>query len=83
LHTIEFFPEEGKYHFDGHASCGISLSPEQSKKNNNVCPKCKKPLVIGVLNRVQELADRPYGFVPQAQFFIKASFLWRKLLRTP
>jgi len=64
LYTIEFFPEEGKYHFDGHANCGISLSPEESKKYDNVCPKCKKPLVIGVLNRVQELADRPYGFVP-------------------
>jgi len=64
LYTIEFFPEEGKYHFDGHASCGISLSPEKSKKYNNICPKCKKPLVIGVLNRVQELAARPYGFMP-------------------
>jgi uncharacterized protein (TIGR00375 family) len=72
LHTIEFFPEEGKYHFDGHASCGISLSPEQSKKYNNVCPKCKKPLVIGVLNRVQELADRPYGFVPPSAIFYKS-----------
>lgn len=64
LYTIEFFPEEGKYHFDGHSGCGISLSPEESKRYNNICPKCKKPLVIGVLNRVQELAVRPYGFVP-------------------
>lgn len=47
LYTIEFFPEEGKYHFDGHASCGISLTPAQSKKYKNICPKCKKPLVIG------------------------------------
>ena len=63
LYTIEFFPEEGKYHYDGHRLCNISLSPSQSKKYNNICPKCKKPLTIGVLNRVEELADRPEGFV--------------------
>ena len=65
LYTIEFFPEEGKYHFDGHATCQLSFSPEQSKKYNNLCPKCGKPLVIGVLNRVAELADREEGFKPQ------------------
>ncbi|MCX6721189.1 MAG: endonuclease Q family protein [Candidatus Staskawiczbacteria bacterium] len=65
LYTIEFFPEEGKYHYDGHALCNLSLSPEQSKKYNNICPKCGKPLVIGVLNRVEELADSPEGFVPK------------------
>jgi uncharacterized protein (TIGR00375 family) len=65
LHTIEFFPEEGKYHYDGHRLCNLSLSPEESKGYNNICPKCKKPLVIGVLNRVAELADRPLGFVPE------------------
>ncbi|MCX6720820.1 MAG: endonuclease Q family protein [Candidatus Staskawiczbacteria bacterium] len=65
LYTIEFFPEEGKYHYDGHRLCGISYSPRQSKKNKNICPKCKKKLVIGVLNRVEELADRPEGFVPK------------------
>ncbi|MBI1984898.1 MAG: hypothetical protein HYS60_02180 [Candidatus Wildermuthbacteria bacterium] len=64
LHTIEFFPEEGKYHYDGHRLCQVSMAPEESKKNNNMCPKCKKPLVIGVLNRVEELADRPEGFTP-------------------
>jgi len=63
LYTIEFFPEEGKYHYDGHRLCDLSLTPEQSKKYNNICPKCAKPLVIGVLNRVAELADRPEGFV--------------------
>lgn len=65
LYTIEFFPEEGKYHFDGHKDCSLSLSPSQSKKYNNICPVCAKPLVIGVLNRVEELADRPEGFVPK------------------
>ncbi len=57
--TIEFFPEEGKYHFDGHRVCGIVFSPEESKKRNNICPKCGKGLTIGVLNRVHKLADRP------------------------
>ena len=65
LYTIEFFPEEGKYHYDGHRTCNLSLSPTQSKKYNNICPKCKKPLVIGVLNRVEELADRAEGFIPK------------------
>jgi len=65
LYTIEFFPEEGKYHYDGHRLCNISLTPKESKKYNNICPKCKKPLVIGVLNRVEELADRQDGFIPK------------------
>ncbi len=65
LYTIEFFPEEGKYHYDGHRSCDIRLSPQESKRYNNICPRCQKPLVIGVLNRVEELADRPEGFQPE------------------
>ena len=65
LYTIEFFPEEGKYHYDGHRMCQIRLSPKESKKYNNICPVCGKPLIIGVLNRVEELADRPNGFMPQ------------------
>jgi len=65
LYTIEFFPEEGKYHYDGHRSCDLSLTPQQSKKYKGICPKCAKPLVIGVLNRVEELADRPEGFLPK------------------
>ena len=65
LYTIEFFPEEGKYHYDGHRLCNLSLTPQQSKKYNNICPKCGKPLVIGVLNRVEKLADRPEGFLPK------------------
>lgn len=60
--TIEFFPEEGMYHFDGHRSCGVSFSPNQSRKNKNICPVCKKPLTIGVMNRVETLADREEDF---------------------
>ena len=57
LYTIEFYPEEGMYHFDGHRDCKVSFSPSESKKNKNICPKCRKPLTIGVMNRVEELAD--------------------------
>ena len=64
LYTIEFFPEEGKYHYDGHRVCELRLSPQESKKYNNICPNCGKPLTIGVLNRVEELADREDGFRP-------------------
>lgn len=62
LYTIEFYPEEGMYHLDGHRSCSFSCLPEESRNLKNICPVCKKPLVIGVLNRVTELADRPLGF---------------------
>jgi len=64
IETIEFFPEEGKYHFDGHRNCQICLSPEESKKYNNLCPVCGKPLTIGVMNRISRLADRPVGAKP-------------------
>ena len=65
LYTIEFFPQEGKYHYDGHRNCGIVLSPQESKKYNNVCLTCGRPLTIGVMNRVEELADRKEGFSPE------------------
>lgn len=65
LYTIEFWPEEGMYHYDGHRACGISFTPEQSKKHKNLCPVCGKPLVIGVLNRVNEIADRAEGIQPK------------------
>lgn len=65
LYTIEFYPEQGKYHNDGHKSCDINLSPQESKKYNNICPNCGKSLTIGVLNRVEELADRPDDFKPE------------------
>jgi uncharacterized protein (TIGR00375 family) len=56
--TIEFFPEEGKYHADGHRACGYWCAPEQTKKMHGACPKCGKPLTVGVLHRVADLADR-------------------------
>lgn len=58
--TVEFFPEEGKYHEDGHRKCNVCLSPQESLKFNNICPVCGKPLTIGVLNRVCALADRSF-----------------------
>lgn len=62
LFTVEFFPQEGKYHFDGHRNCGIVLSPQEAKENNNICPSCGKKLTIGVMHRVERLADREEGF---------------------
>jgi len=64
-YTIEVQPEYGKYHNDGHRFCNVNISPEEAKKLNNICPKCGKPLTIGVLHRVEELADREPGFVPK------------------
>ena len=58
LYTIEFYPEEGKYHFDGHAACGVRLSPEETERLGGRCPKCQKLITVGVLNRVNKLADR-------------------------
>lgn len=68
LYTIEFFPEEGKYHFDGHADCGICLPPAETKKEKNICPKCKKKLTVGVLHRVEDLADRDEKNIPIERF---------------
>ena len=62
--TIEFYPEEGKYHCDGHRKCGVCLEPEETLKNNGVCPVCGRPVTVGVLNRVMELADRPSPVFP-------------------
>ncbi|MDM4721749.1 UvrD-helicase domain-containing protein [Micromonospora sp. WMMA1363] len=62
--TIEFFPEEGKYHADGHRLCGVNWSPERTRAAGGRCPECGKPLTVGVLSRVEELADRPAGHRP-------------------
>lgn len=63
-YTIEFFPEEGKYHLDGHAPCGFSCEPEETKRLNGLCPKCGKRLTVGVYHRVSTLADRKLGEKP-------------------
>jgi len=65
LGTLEFYPEEGKYHLDGHRNCGIRLLPPESKKLNGICPSCEKPLTLGVLHRVEDLADRAEGRKPR------------------
>ncbi|MBU0896021.1 MAG: endonuclease Q family protein, partial [Candidatus Omnitrophica bacterium] len=64
LYTVEFFPEEGRYHYDGHRNCDIRLTPQETKGHNGLCPECGRPVTKGVLYRVDELADRPEGFIP-------------------
>jgi uncharacterized protein (TIGR00375 family) len=63
--TIEFYPEEGKYHADGHRSCGVCMSPEETIQHNYLCPVCGKKVTVGVLHRVAKLADREDGFRPE------------------
>ena len=62
--TIEFFPEEGKYHYDGHRGCGVILSPEETMHYDYCCPVCSRKVTVGVRHRVEKLADREYGFRP-------------------
>ncbi len=79
--TLEFYPQEGKYHYDGHRACGVSWSPEQSMAADDVCPVCGKTLTVGVLHRVMDLADRaepelggvPYkSLIPLAEIISQA-----------
>ncbi|WP_199042722.1 UvrD-helicase domain-containing protein [Glycomyces salinus] len=63
--TVEFFPEEGKYHVDGHRKCGVRLEPAETRALGGRCPECGKPVTVGVLSRVEELADRPEGAAPE------------------
>ncbi|MBF0190165.1 MAG: UvrD-helicase domain-containing protein [Magnetococcales bacterium] len=68
--TVEFFPEEGKYHLDGHRACQVCLDPVETRRLSGICPVCGKGLTVGVLNRVEELADRPEGIAaPRAAPF--------------
>jgi len=62
--TVEFFPEEGKYHVDGHRKCGVRMEPAETRRRGGRCPVCGKPPTVGVLHRVEELADRPEGTRP-------------------
>jgi DNA helicase II / ATP-dependent DNA helicase PcrA len=63
--TVEFFPEEGKYHLDGHRACEVRLPPERTRELSGRCPACGRPLTVGVLHRVETLADRPAGHRPE------------------
>jgi len=67
LGTLEFFPEEGKYHLDGHRKCGVVLDPRESRQLGNICPVCGQPLTLGVLHRVLSLADRSQPQQPSAK----------------
>jgi DNA helicase-2/ATP-dependent DNA helicase PcrA len=64
--TVEFFPEEGKYHLDGHRDCGVVLEPEKTRELSGLCPVCGRALTVGVLHRVEELAERPEGERPES-----------------
>ncbi len=64
LGTVEFFPEEGKYHHEGHRACAVNLAPAEAAAVGHLCPRCDKPLTAGVASRVAALADRPEGFRP-------------------
>ena len=65
LGTIEFFPEEGKYHLDGHRNCGVCLEPKETVNYGGICPVCGKKLTVGVANRVFQLSDRKEGILPE------------------
>ncbi len=70
--TVEVDPNFGKYHFTGHRNCNVSLEPSESLKTNNICPACKRELTVGVLQRVEDLADRELGFVPKGNVPFKS-----------
>ncbi|MFD2416280.1 UvrD-helicase domain-containing protein [Amycolatopsis pigmentata] len=63
--SIEFFPEEGKYHVDGHRKCGVRMEPHETRAHSGRCPECGKPLTVGVLSRVEDLADRDRPIRPE------------------
>ena len=63
--TLEFFPEEGKYHLDGHRNCHLSLTPQETDRYGGRCPVCGKKITIGVLHRLEQLAERPENFLPE------------------
>jgi uncharacterized protein (TIGR00375 family) len=80
LYTIEFFPQEGKYHYDGHRKCGISFTPQETKKYNGICPACGRSLTVGVLNRIEQLADKKEGFKPEGAVPFKSLVPLREII---
>jgi uncharacterized protein (TIGR00375 family) len=85
--TYEFYPEEGKYHYDGHRKCGVLLSPAESESKGNICPVCRRKLTVGVLHRVSDLADRKAGFRPEGavpfQYIVPLRTVISKAMRKP
>lgn len=79
-YTIEFYPEEGRYHYDGHAKCKFSCPPQESEKQKNICPVCKKPMVLGVEHRVNDLADREVGYRPKNAIDFKSLVPFREIV---
>ena len=80
LGTLEFFPERGKYHLDGHRNCNICFSPKKSVHHRGICPVCGKNLTLGVLYRVEELADRPAGYCPERPRYFTYLMSLREIL---
>lgn len=80
LYTIEFFPQEGKYHYDGHRMCSLCLSPKETKKYNGICPNCGRPLTVGVLNRIEQLSVKPEGFTPERNIPFKSLVPLREII---
>jgi len=85
--TYEFYPEEGKYHYDGHRNCKVLLSPAESKDLKDICPVCRRKLTIGVLHRVSDLADRKLGFKPEGavpfQYTVPLETVISKAMKKP
>lgn len=78
--TVEFFPEEGKYHYDGHRACKTSLHPDDTKRLKGICPVCARRVTVGVMSRVEALADRPEGFVPEGAIPFKSLVTLDKII---
>lgn len=69
-YTIEFYPEEGKYHYTGHRNCNIVMTPEETLTNGTICPVCKRELTVGVMNRVEELSDlKPDNYIEEEDHY--------------
>ncbi len=85
--TYEFYPEEGKYHYDGHRDCKVLLTPWESKEKKSICPVCRKKITVGVMHRVADLADRKYGVAPERavpfKHIIPLTTLISKALKKP
>ena len=79
--TIEFFPEEGKYHYDGHRKCGVCLSPREAEKYNGICPVCGKKLTMGVDHRILQLSDRDEGAAAMPEASKKVQGRYEMLLK--